>query len=76
MDLKKILLAALVVALGATGAQARNTWDDFGSHVTQANVRAFTKDLGGLIGAGTYTTGRVLGWGAFKSARAPEWCSK
>ena len=66
MNLKKILLAALVVALGATGAQARNTWDDFGSHVTQANVRAFTKDLGGLIGAGTYTTGRVLGWGGFQ----------
>lgn len=57
-------LAALLVL--STGAAARNIWDDFGDNVTRENVRAFTKDLGGLIGSGTYTTGRVLGWGGFQ----------
>lgn len=57
-------LAALLVL--STGASARNIWDDFGDNVTRENVRAFTKDLGGLIGSGTYTTGRVLGWGGFQ----------
>ena len=46
--------------------QARNIWDDFSDNVTQDNVRAFAKDLGGLMGSGTYTTGRVLGWGGFQ----------
>lgn len=62
----KSLFLALAV-LGISGqAFARNTWDDFGIYVDRQNVRAFTKDLGGMIGSGTYTTGRVLGWGGFQ----------
>lgn len=66
MKIKHLLLALAVCVLGASAASARNVWDDFGSNVTRQNVRAFTKDLGGLIGSGTYTTGRVLGWGGFQ----------
>lgn len=63
--MKKIFFL-LACCLLATGAFARNIWDDFSQNVTPNNVRAFTKDLGGLIGSGTYTTGRVLGWGGFQ----------
>ena len=70
MTLKKLISVLLFCALGASSAAARQ-WDDFGANVTANNVRAFTKDLGGMIGAGTYTTGRILGWGAFKSGPAP-----
>ena len=66
MVLKKILIAVGVGLLAANGVWASSHWDDFGAHVTENNVRAFTKDLGGLIGAGTYTTGRILGWGGFQ----------
>jgi len=63
--MKKILFLLIFVLL-STGAFAHNMWDDFSANVTEKNVRAFTKDLGGLIGSGTYTTGRVLGWGGFQ----------
>ena len=66
MKLRKLLAAAALCALGTNGLWASNHWDDFGAHVTANNVRAFTKDLGGLIGSGTYTTGRILGWGGFQ----------
>ncbi len=66
MKLRKLLLGIILGALSANGAWASNHWDDFGAHVTANNVRAFTKDLGGLIGSGTYTTGRILGWGGFQ----------
>lgn len=66
MNLQKLFLAAIAVCLCASGASARNIWDDFSANVTPANVRSFTKDLGGLIGSGTYTTGRILGWGGFQ----------
>ena len=63
--MRKILGAILGVLL-FTPAYAAKTWDNFSANVTPQNVRAFTKDLGGLIGSGTYTTGRVLGWGGFQ----------
>lgn len=63
--MKKWLTVVAVVCMGAVSASAHH-WDDFGANVTQNNVRAFTKDLGGLIGSGTYTTGRILGWGGFQ----------
>ena len=63
---KKLLLLIMTLTIAMLPLQARDVWDDFSNNVTQDNVRAFTKDLGGLIGAGTYTTGRVLGWGGFQ----------
>lgn len=66
MKVKQLVLVLTALFLCAPGAFARNIWDDFGANVTQQNVRAFTKDLGGIIGSGTYTTGRILGWGGFQ----------
>lgn len=63
--MKKIFWLVAVCLLGFP-LQAKNIWDDFSTHATADNVRAFAKDLGGLIGSGTYTTGRVLGWGGFQ----------
>lgn len=62
---KYLLLISLLCGI-CLSAQARNIWDDFAANVSEQNVRAFAKDLGGLIGSGTYTTGRVLGWGGFQ----------
>lgn len=46
-------------------------FDNFSANVTAENLEAFTKDMGGLLGSGTYSTGRILGWGGFLlSARA------
>ena len=64
--MKKLVGITLICLLAISSAHASRQWDDFGSHVTAKNVRAFTKDLGGLIGSGTYTTGRILGWGGFQ----------
>jgi hypothetical protein len=64
--MKKLLLASVFVFLLVSYGRASNVWDRFADNVTAQNVHAFTKDLGGLIGSGTYTTGRVLGWGGFQ----------
>ncbi len=66
MKIQRLIFVLAACMCLASGASARNIWDDFGANVTQNNVRAFTKDLGGLIGSGTYTTGRILGWGGFQ----------
>lgn len=66
MNINKITMVLFFAVCAALPASARNIWDDFATHVTSDNVRSFTKDLGGLIGSGTYTTGRVLGWGGFQ----------
>lgn len=66
MNIKKLAAILVVCVWAACPAAAIGHWDDFGTHVTENNIRAFTKDLGGLIGSGTYTTGRILGWGGFQ----------
>lgn len=66
MKLQKTVLLLVALLACSVTVSARNTWDDFSANVTPQNVRAFTKDLGGLIGSGTYTTGRILGWGGFQ----------
>ena len=65
MNIKQIL-GVLFCSILAVPAAASGHWDDFGANVTANNVRAFTQDLGGMIGSGTYTTGRILGWGGFQ----------
>ena len=64
--MKKIGVFIIFCMILAWPLQAKNIWDDFSANATAENVKAFTKDLGGLIGSGTYTTGRVLGWGGFQ----------
>ncbi len=58
-----ILFAVLFLALNAN---AKKPYDDFAANVTNENIEYFAKDLAGLVGSGTYTTGRVLGWGGFQ----------
>ena len=65
-EVMKKIVVLLGVMFCAGGVFAHNIWDDFSQNATPNNVRAFAKDLGGLIGSGTYTTGRVLGWGGFQ----------
>ena len=64
--MKKIAAILVFCMIAVFPATAMPTWDAFGDNVTENNLRAFTKDLGGLIGSGTYTTGRILGWGGFQ----------
>ena len=45
---KLIVLLAMLCCAGS--AFANDIWDDFSQHVSQNNVRAFTKDLGGDAG--------------------------
>ncbi len=66
MKLRQVVGIGLLCLIASTQAWASHNWDDFGTYVTSNNVRAFTKDLGGLIGSSTYTTGRILGWGGFQ----------
>ena len=66
MNIKRVLMGVLVGVVWTVPAAAHGHWDDFGDYVSQNNMRAFTKDLGGMIGSGTYTTGRILGWGGFQ----------
>ena len=63
---KKLFLAIILWTAVLLPLHAGSSWDDFSANVSEQNVRAFAKDLGGLIGSGTYTTGRVLGWGGFQ----------
>lgn len=64
--MKRICISIFLVMFTVSPSFAMRTWERFGSNVTPLNVHEFTKDLGGLIGSGTYTTGRVLGWGGFQ----------
>ncbi|MBO4674975.1 MAG: hypothetical protein J5601_02680 [Elusimicrobiaceae bacterium] len=63
--MRKWMLCVLLVGL-ANVVFAGQQWTEFSENVTPENVHAFAKDLGGIIGSGTYTTGRILGWGGFQ----------
>ena len=64
--MQKLWITFLWILVAVSPAFATRTWENFGANATALNVHDFTKDLGGLIGSGTYTTGRVLGWGGFQ----------
>lgn len=70
--MKRLVFAVLFAALSAAPVLASDyKFDNFAANVSADNLEAFTKDMGGLLGSGTYSTGRILGWGGFLlSARA------
>ncbi|WP_428897945.1 hypothetical protein Dip518_000132 [Parelusimicrobium proximum] len=63
--IKHFLILSVMVVL-ALPLSARDKFDDFSANVTKENLKYFAKDLGGILGSGTFTTGRVLGWGGFQ----------
>ena len=63
-----LLFLFCVVVFSALNGQAYasgSRFDNFSYNVSEENLEAFTKDMAGLIGSGTYSTGRILGWGGF-----------
>jgi hypothetical protein len=70
--MKKILFFLTVFLLFSHPTVAAELrFDDFAANASKENLEPFAKDLNGLLGAGTYSTGRILGWGGFQlSGRA------
>ena len=56
-----ILLFAPTFVMGAS-------FTGFYDNVTAQNLPYFAKDLAGMLGSSTYSTGRILGWGGFQLA--------
>ncbi len=67
---KFLFIFTFILCTGALNASQEYKFDNFSQNVTKENLPYFTKDIGGLLGSGTFTTGRILGWGGFQlSAR-------
>ena len=62
--IKRFLFLALFFA--PTFAMAVSSFNGFRDKVTEQNLPYFTKDLAAMLGASSYTTGRILGWGGFQ----------
>ena len=60
--LKAILMAFLAFPMPCSASHLFGDVAQFGD---QGNIRAFAKDIGGIIGSGTYLTGRILGFAGF-----------
>jgi len=58
----------LLILLFAPAAVMAGSFDGFYSNVTAENLPYFTKDLAGMLGSSSYSTGRILGWGGFQLA--------
>lgn len=66
--MKKSLLIAVLMLMGSTGLYAANPFDEFKSSLSglttelaQKKLDNFSKDLGSLMGGGTFHTGKSLG---------------
>lgn len=62
--MKRILLSLLFVGVLSGPASASGTYSNF-ALATPADLKPFTRDIGGLLGSGTLQTARVLGFGGF-----------
>ncbi|ACC98291.1 hypothetical protein Emin_0736 [Elusimicrobium minutum Pei191] len=72
--MKKIFIILNLILVFSINAFCKASYDDFAANVTKDNLKYFAKDIGGLIGSSTFTTGRVLGWGGFQvGPRASMW---
>lgn len=61
----KILLLTLLFTPSVLMA---SSFDGFHDNVTAQNLPYFAKDLAGILGSSSYSTGRILGWGGFQLA--------
>lgn len=66
--MKKIILAVLLLPL-ASAARA-DTFSDFKTLVQDAYLKPFAADLGGVIGANDFNSGRSLGFPGFEAGLA------
>lgn len=64
--MKKIILFLSLISCAFTLNARELDFDDFSTYATAQNVRHFAKDVSGLLGSSSYTTGRILGWGGFQ----------
>ena len=62
--IKKFLFLTLL--LTPTFAMALSSFDNFRINITEENLPYFSKDLAAMLGASSYSTGRILGWGGFQ----------
>ncbi len=60
---KKILLLLFIFTPVLTMA---SSFDGFYNNISKENLPYFAKDLAGMLGASSYSTGRILGWGGFQ----------
>ena len=56
----------LVLLFVPAFAGAVSSFDSFRSNVTAQNLPYFSRDLAAMLGASSYSTGRILGWGGFQ----------
>ncbi len=64
--MKKIILFLSLISCAFALNAKELRFDDFSTYATAQNVRHFAKDVSGLLGSSSYTTGRILGWGGFQ----------
>ncbi len=64
MKFRKFLFLILILAPSIAGAVS--SFDGFKSHITAENLPYFSRDLAAMLGASSYSTGRILGWGGFQ----------
>jgi hypothetical protein len=62
--MKKLLLAVCFLPFAA-GIAAAGDFDNFNNYASQAYLKPFAKDLGGLLGAMDFNSGRSLGFPGF-----------
>ena len=62
---KLFLFLCLICCTFALNAKEL-VFDDFSTYATAQNMRHFAKDVSGLLGSSSFTTGRILGWGGFQ----------
>ncbi|WP_424244475.1 hypothetical protein Dip510_001724 [Elusimicrobium posterum] len=71
---RTILFIIFAVFFAGVTFASDGSFKDFEQNVTKDNLKYFARDLGGLLGGATSTTGRVLGWGGFQvGPRASAW---
>ena len=64
MKFKKLLFLTLLFM--PSFAAAISSFDGFRNNITAENLPYFSKDLAAMLGASSYSTGRILGWGGFQ----------
>jgi len=64
--MKKIMLSICLLPLLAAGAKA-DPFSDFKKINTDAYIKPFAEDLGGLIGAGDFNSGSAIGFPGFEA---------